>query len=224
MKKFIKSVLSIFVLGVFSFSSFIANAQDDTIKTELKKDLQSIDVQEELAEPDGACFRLLPDGNWQVFGLGTGTYDFNDAGDISDATQEALLTAKGHVAKFIKERITTDEGIDKITEKKKNLVKLSGGDEKSVQRAETKKTVTQIKNSADEMVRGIIILESTKIPDGTGGGTVQVKVGMSSKSQNVSARVKSDLQQNAMDSTSKGGQQITHKEDKFEKKKSKSDF
>jgi hypothetical protein len=224
MKKSIRISLPVFVLCTVLFVSLTASGQDDPAKTELKKALQSEDVREELAEPDGASFTLLPDNSWRLFGIGTGTYDFNDPDDINDATQEAMLKAKAHLSKFMKERITSDEALNILTQKKRTLVKQSGGDEKSVKKEDSKTLAYQIKNSADEILRGVIVLESTKTPSAAGGGIVVVKVGVSSKSLGLAGRVKSNVQNETPYPTIKAGQKMSPQEDTVERKRSKSDF
>lgn len=224
MKKPRRIFLPSFVLCIFLFVALTASAQEDPVKTELKQAVQSKEVRQELAEPDGASFTLLPDNNWRLFGQGTATYDFNDPGDINDATQEAMLKAKGHLAKYLGERITSDEGLKILIEKKKALVKQSGGDEKSVKKDETKTFATQIKNASDAILKGVIVLESTKTPSAAGGGTVVVKVGVSSKSLRLAETVKSGLKNEAANPTVKAGEKMLHQEDTFERKRSKSDF
>jgi hypothetical protein len=162
--------------------------------------------------------------SWRLFGIGTGSYDFNDSDDINDATQEAMLKAKAHLSKFMKERITSDEGLNILTQKKRTLVKNSGGDEKSVKKDDTKTIAYQIKTSADEILKGVIVLETTKTPSTAGGGTVVVKVGLSSKSLGLAGRVKRDLQNETPYPTIKAGQKMSPQEDTVERKRSKSDF
>jgi hypothetical protein len=224
MKKPTKIFLPLFVLCIVLIVFLPVSAQEDSGKTELKKALQSQDVQQELAEPDGASITPLPDGGWRLFGVGTGTYDFNDPDDINDATQEATLKAKAHLAKYLTERITSDEGLDILTQKKRTLVKQSGGDEKSVKKDDTKTFAYKIKNSADKILKGVIVLESTKTPSATGGGTVVVKVGVSSKSQRLAGTIESDLKNETNYPTVKAGQKIPPQEDTVERKRSKSDF
>jgi hypothetical protein len=224
MKKLTRIFLPVFVLCTVLFLSLTASAQEDPSKTELKKALQSKDVQQELEEPDGASFTLLPDNSWRLFGIGTGTYDFNDPDDINGATQEAMLNAKAHLSKFMKESITSDEALNKLTQKKRTLVKQSGGDEKSVKLDDTKTIAHQIENSSDAILKGVIVLESTKTPSAAGGGKVVVKVGQSSKSLGVAGRVKSDLQNETPYPTIKAGEKMSPQEDTVERKRSKSDF
>jgi len=154
----------------------------EQIKAELKEKLQAPDVSEALNEPDGAAFNLTENGGWQLFGLGTGDYDFNDPGDIMDATNEALLKAKANLSKFISEKLDSEQLLNSLTTKTKHLSRGSGGENPSVSRESVKTIIEKIKNSSNEILSGIVVLSTDKKPSGENAGIVQVKVGISSKS------------------------------------------
>ena len=71
--------------------------------------------------PDGAAIKLFPDGGYQITAVGTGVYDFNDPDDIKDARKEAEMRAKAAIAKFLKEDISTSEGMDEASKKVKSV-------------------------------------------------------------------------------------------------------
>jgi hypothetical protein len=159
-------------------------------KEALREAAATPDVVAELKEPDGASFQWTEDGGWRLFAIGTASYDFNDASDIADATQSAMLEAKAHLARFMKERLSTDLVKNKITEKKRVLATGSG---KNVTKEEIETTINTIRNSADALLRGVIVLETNKVPEGDEGGTVTVKVVVSSKSQAAAERIAREI-------------------------------
>ena len=80
MKKTLAVIISLFAVSV-------AFAQD--ARTELIQSLKTSGVAEDLdSSPDGIAIRLLPDGGFQIFSMGTGVYDFDDPEDIADARKD----------------------------------------------------------------------------------------------------------------------------------------
>lgn len=161
-----------------------AEAETTTIadeKAELKEALAQPDVQKELEEPDGATFDGSDPENWKVFAIGTGTYEFNDAEERKDATEEAVLEAKASLAKFMKERLATENQLDTIAERESLKHKADGKTETSASTKRMKTTLTHIHNSAEEILSGVLTLETTAKWDGD-SGEVRVKIGQSEKS------------------------------------------
>lgn len=172
-----------------------AEIAPDGGKADLRDSSKLPEVQKELAEPDGVSIQFTPDGGWKIFARGSGTYDFNDADEIRGATQDATLRAKEAIASFLKERLQSKKGMENVSEKIKNLSVQSTPENNSQTQASISKTdvqtrVEKIVSSADAILKGVIVLESVKTPVGS-GGTVQVTVGISSKTQLASDALRS---------------------------------
>ncbi len=175
-----------FALG--SVAAVAADEPDETeattvaeVKAELKEAIAQPDVKEELEEPDGATFDGSDPDNWKVFAIGTGTYEFNDPEERKDANDEAMLEAKAAMAKFIKERLATESQLDILAERESRKSKGEGKNEKAASTKRMKTTMTHIHNSAEEILSGVLVLESTAKWDGD-SGEVRVKIGQSQKS------------------------------------------
>ena len=159
-------------------------------RKELKQAATTQEVKDGLESPDGVALELLPAGGWRLFGRGSGTYDFNEADEIRGATQDATLRAKAAIAKFLKERVHSTEVMNNVSTKLKMLSAKTG----EVQAAEVSKTdvqqrVEKVVANADEVLRGLVVIDSQKKPIGN-GGTITITVGVSSKTQAVSDAIK----------------------------------
>ena len=173
MKKTLAIIFSLFALS----SAF---AQD--VRSELTQTLSSSGVAEELdSSPDGVAIRLLPDGGFQIFAMGTGVYDFDDPDDILDARKEAELKAKANLSKFMNESLSSEESFDEMSAKVKKLNSENGETTSSVDKTTVKSTFESIKNSSSALLKGVVVLGSEKVPGSGSSGTYRVKVGVSSK-------------------------------------------
>lgn len=160
-------------------------------RTELKKAAATQDVQEDLESPDGVSLQLLPAGGWRLYGRGSGTYDFNEADEIRGATQDATLRAKAAIAKFLKERVDSTEVMNNISTKLKKLSAKSGeGQQTEISKTDVQTRVESVVAHSDEILRGLVVIESKKKPIGN-GGTITVTVGVSSKTEAVSDAIRS---------------------------------
>ena len=138
-------------------------------------------IEQVLTEPDGVAIALKENGDFQIFARGSGTYDMDDPSELSSARTEATLNAKANLAKFIKEKVSAEEGITDVVQKTKTL-QGNGQIQTRVAKTEAVKTMAKtITSSAEELLSGVITLREQKAP-GTGtGGQLQVTVGVSSK-------------------------------------------
>jgi len=193
-------------------------------KAELKASAENISLMEDLSGPDGAAFEFTADGGWRLYGYGSASYDFNSADDIQDATKEAVLQAKANMAKFVREKISTEIMVNTLTEKRKHLAK---GQDAQVSRDSVKTTVETIKNSAEEILRGAITLTTDKVPAVQEGGAVRVKVGVSSKTLKAAGEIAGAISGNLQNKPSAGAVQAggsTGDSNVQETRRSKSDF
>ena len=188
----------VFLIGmlglIFASPAFSQESAEPTsfteAKAELEKAAKSPDVVEDLAEPDGAAIDDLEPDNWKIIAIGTGTYEFNDTEERQDATEEATLNAKAAMVKFMKERLSTETQRDALAEKSSKKSKENGEQVTSATANKMRTTLTSIHNSADEILSGIITLETTDKWDGN-SGQVRVKVGQSAKTLKAAEKFKS---------------------------------
>lgn len=160
---------------------------------ELEKAAKQADVQADLEEPDGVSLDDLDAENWKIFALGTGTYEFNDAEEKKDAVAEATMEAKAALAKFMKERLSTESQLDVLAERESKKAKENGATVTSASTKRMKTSLTSIKNSADEILSGVITLETTMKWNGD-SGEVRVKIGQSEKTLAAAERFKKRTQ------------------------------
>jgi hypothetical protein len=92
----------------------------------------------------------------KIFASGSVHYDISNGGEIDDALNEANMRAKANLAKFLKEEITTEESIDKITDKKKELAKINGSTNISATKNSVKNQTLSIKTKAKALLAGVI--------------------------------------------------------------------
>ena len=147
---------------------------------ELRKNASAPEIQQQLAQPDGVAIFLPPDG-FQIFARGTGTYDFDDVDERQDAMKEAVLKAKANLAKFMKEKITTEEAFASASKKVKSITSHGQTQTANVTKESVKTNAEIIRNSADAILKGVIVLKEQKIPHQGSSGEIQVTVGISSK-------------------------------------------
>lgn len=172
-----KKIALCFLLSVASAALFAQNGKQELLQT-----VQSQGIAQELdGTPDGTTMRLTPDGGFQIFAVGTGTYDFDDVDDVMQAQNEATLKAKANLAKFMNESISTDEKIESMSKKIKTISSKDGETSATVNKVSAKNALSTIKSSSSALLKGVIVLASSKVP-GTGtSGTYRVMVGVSSK-------------------------------------------
>lgn len=170
----------------FAMMSTAAYAEDGP--ADLKAAAGTAGVKEDLAGPDGCSIQLADPANWKLICVGTAAYDFNDADEIKDATRASTLDAKAALARFLKERLSTTESIEKVVNKQ---VAQASGQGRNVSKSSMQTQITSIKSSADAIVRGVIVIETEQLWTGT-TGTVRVKVGQSQKTINVAGAFASE--------------------------------
>lgn len=147
---------------------------------QLQANAANAEVQAELDQPDGVAITLKPDGSFQIFARGTGTYDFNDPDDIKDARRDGTLRAKANLSKFLKEKVASKEGLDEVSKKSKSMTSDGQVQKVAVSKESVKIATESIRNESDAILTGVITLKDQKVPRGN-GGEIQVTVGISSK-------------------------------------------
>ena len=153
----------------------------DAVKADLQKTAAAPEIQKQFDQPDGAAIFLKPDGSFQILARGTGTYDFDDVDDVNDARQEGTAKAKAALAKFMKEKLSTEESFASESKKVKSITSDGQTETANVTKESVKTNAQVIKNSADAILKGVITLKEQRIPRKGSSGEIQITVGVSSK-------------------------------------------
>ena len=184
-----KKTIRFLIPGLACLALVSAFAQD------ISKVGASPSVQSEcLANPDGVAIRLLPDGGFMVFSQATGTYDDgDDPDDILDAQKEATAKAKANLAKFMKESISSDSGMESASKKVKQIASTNGNETSSIDSARVKKSFEKMRSHADALLRGVVVLSSAKVPGKGSAGVVRMQLGVSSKTLEALGRMEGGM-------------------------------
>jgi len=169
---------------LFAVAFVAANAcvlAQDAVPPELNGAASDPAVQQQFDQPDGAAIKLNPDGSFQILARGTGTYDMDDVDEVNEARQAAVLKAKAALAKFMKEKLSTEEGLAEASKKVKSATKDGDKTTTKMSKESVKTTSTVIKNKADALLKGVIVIKMQQIARKSDSGEIQATVGVSSK-------------------------------------------
>jgi len=101
----------------------------------------------------------------KMFASGVAYYDFNDGEEVNEALSEATMVAKANLAKFLQEKISSDESIEKISSKKRDLTKNGTQTNISVTKKSVKTQTMSINNHAKALLTGVIkVCETNNAP------------------------------------------------------------
>ena len=92
----------------------------------------------------------------------------NSMSSVLDAVEEATMDAKARIAKFLKEDIQSDDAVDKVTNESQST---EGGKKKEQLVTRVKK----LRNNAQALLRGVVVLGSCHTPNQEVRVTVGVK-------------------------------------------------
>lgn len=173
----------------------------DANTADLQKTASAPEIQKQFDQPDGAAIFVKPDGSFQILARGSGTYDFDDVDDVNDARKEGTLKAKAALAKFMKEKLSTEEAFASASKKVKSISNDGQTQTANVTKESIKTNAQLIRNSADAILKGVITLKEQKIPRKGSSGEIQVTVGVSSKTLKAVGKLV-----NALDATPEQGQ------------------
>ena len=134
----------------------------DANTADLQKTAAAPEVQKQFDQPDGAAIFMKPDGSFQILARGTGTYDFDDTDDINDARKEGTLKAKAALAKFMKEKLSTEEAFAEASKKVKSITSNGETQTANVSKESVKTSATVIRNSAEALLKGVITLKEKR--------------------------------------------------------------
>lgn len=172
-----KLMIAVACGALFAQNAVFGQAVQDP---QLQSNAANAEVQAELDQPDGVAITVKPDGTFQIFARGTGTYDFNDPDDIKDARRDGTMRAKANLSKFLKEKVASKEGLDEVSKKSKSMTSDGQVQKVAVSKESVKIATESIRNESDAILTGVITLKDQKVPRGN-GGEIQVTVGISSK-------------------------------------------
>lgn len=172
-----KLMIAVACGALFAQNAVFGQAAQDP---QLQSNAANAEVQAELDQPDGVAITVKPDGTFQIFARGTGTYDFNDPDDIKDARRDGTMRAKANLSKFLKEKVASKEGLDEVSKKSKSMTSDGQVQKVAVSKESVKIATESIRNESDAILTGVITLKDQKVPRGN-GGEIQVTVGISSK-------------------------------------------
>lgn len=172
-----KLMIAVACGALFAQNAVFGQAAQDP---QLQSNAANAEVQAELDQPDGVAITVKPDGTFQIFARGTGTYDFNDPDDIKDARRDGTMRAKANLSKFLKEKVASKEGLDEVSKKSKSMTSDGQVQKIAVSKESVKIATESIRNESDAILTGVITLKDQKVPRGN-GGEIQVTVGISSK-------------------------------------------
>lgn len=153
-------------------------------------------VQAKLSEPDGVAITIKPDGTFQIFSRGTGVYQFNHPKAKRTASQQATMRAKANLAKFLKEKVSSKEGLDSVSTNSLSMTSNGETQSQSASMDSVEVATESIRNEAEAILSGVIALKEQIVPSGKIGGEVQVTVGISSKTLEAAKRLKEGIDNN----------------------------
>ncbi|MBN6710395.1 hypothetical protein JFL47_03985 [Haemophilus haemoglobinophilus] len=118
---------------------------------------QNLNTVELVDNVTGVSYEVDENGEFaRIRAVGEAELEIGDRKDIRTATQKAQMRAKANIAKFLSERVASNEVLDEIEKQVNN----SNGKNKEVSR-ETLSTYTEnIQNSAEALLKGVIATKS----------------------------------------------------------------
>lgn len=157
-------------------------------------------VEESLQE-DGICLVTAPDGSFQIFTRGSGTYQFVNPRAEANARKVARANAIKNLTAFLYGQKV--KGEDSLETLQKNSLKMTGDGQVQDTHAamEDLETVAgTIKSSTEGIINGLVVVESRKVPTaGTTGGTIQVTMVYSAKTAKASSWAGKNMQNHQAD-------------------------
>lgn len=157
-------------------------------------------------------------GNWKrIRALGEAQCVICDHRDINVATRKAELRAKASIAKFLKEKIATSE----VMEETVKTMTEHNGESETVNRKTLETQVETIQNSADAILKGVLVLEQKSDP---AGKNVLVTVGVSRKTMATADSVNKALKTDQSSPSAKANGGNSSPEAQTRRNKSYNDF
>ena len=141
-------------------------------------------------ETTGVSVTWGEDGEWRrIKSIGEADCLICDRQDITTAKRKAELLAKAAIAKFLNERVTSEEVIEEVTK----VLSETNGQSTSVNRKAIQTSSLTLQNSAQAVLSGVLTLEQRSSP---AEKFVSVTVGVSRRTINTAASLQNALQGN----------------------------
>lgn len=182
------------VLPLIAFAALLAApvlAQDATAASTNS----IVDLSDFEAAPDGVSILALDGDAFQMISIATAPYKSAAPAALSSARTVAITKAKAGLSRFLNESVSAEDYMEKETTK----VRVSSGDgTEAVARASTVRILTRIRTESKSLLRGVVPLQSERIPSEEGpGGSIRVVVGVSSTTLEGSKTLESGVGQAA---------------------------
>lgn len=178
--------LNLLTLSIFAFATpAFAVSQTSTqvnVQTTVDTSMSAPQTVQEESEPEsfedsvtGVSYDLDDNGNFaRIRAVGEAELLFGDRKDVRIAKQKATLRAKAAIAKFLQERVTSEEVMDAMTE---TMDKAHNGQTDATREA-AEDYAEKITNSAEALLHGVITVKSFVNPKDK---FVQIELGVSKK-------------------------------------------
>lgn len=148
-----------------------------------------IEVEKVVEETDsvtGVQYELDENGEFaRIRSTGEAELEFGDRKEIRIAVQKAQMRAKANIAKFLSERVKSDEVIDNMEEVVTSTSSTTDANGGKVSKQATRETLEKyserISISAEQILKGVIV---TKEDINKDQKYVRIEVGVSPKTQN----------------------------------------
>lgn len=154
--------------------------------------------------PYGAGMTDIQDaqGGTKILSTGGASVSMDDVDSIMDAREEATMSAKAMIAKFLNEDIHSDSKVDKIVVESKQ----SDGKTKNVNRSELITRVKSLRNSASALLRGVVPLGSCYTKGREYRVTVGIKPETISSAEQTAGAINSSMQRQGTPQPGQSGQ------------------
>lgn len=147
----------------------------------------------------GVSYEVDENGEFaRIRSTGEAELEFGDRKDIRIATQKAQLRAKANIAKFLSERIKSDEVMSEMI----NSMTNTNGKNKEANRETIESYTENISSSAEALLKGVIV---TKTDVNKDEKVVSVEMGLSPKTMNVADVINRGLKTDSTESSSQSG-------------------
>lgn len=122
----------------------------------------------------------------RIRAVGEAELEIGDRADIRTATQKAQMRAKANIAKFLSERVTSEEVMNNI----EKSTTSTDGDQKQISRETISEYTETIRNSAEALLKGVI---TTKTDINKDEKYIQIEVGISPKTMSAADTLNNSL-------------------------------
>ena len=141
-------------------------------------DSPAIDLADFDAAPDGVSILALDGSEFKILSIATAHYKSSAPAALSSARTVAITKAKGAISRFLNESVSAEDFVEKEVTKVRTV---SPDGTVSVAQASARRVLSRIQTQSNSLLRGVVVLQTEKIPDEEGpGGSMRVLAGVSS--------------------------------------------